>query len=231
MRPSDAVRLTYGIALVLAPRRVASTVGASLDGRATATARVLGLRHVAQAVVLSTDRGEHLRSVAGWVDRLHAGSMLLLAAWAPGRQRVALTDATIAATFAAFANPDTREADIPSQQSVSAPREDLLDLPAPPHPFGVSVPEDNPDVQALVRRRRDAQLQQAVYEAYLQTRGGELDDVRNALTRAIDAAGLGTPTSAWLTAAAVDIAAGNIYVVNGPAMHDVGLQLPAHGPT
>ena len=83
----------------------------------------------------------------------------------------------------------------------------------------------------MVRRRRDARLQQAVYQAYLQARCEELDDVRNALTRAIDAAGLGALTSAWLTAAAVDIAAGNIYVVNGPAMHDVGLQLPAHGPT
>jgi hypothetical protein len=230
MRPSDAVRLTYGLVLILAPRRVASTLGASLDGRATATARVLGVRHVAQAAVLSSDRGVQLRPVAQWVDRLHAGSMLLLAAWAPGRERVALTDATIAASFAAFANPASREAAIRRQQS-TVPRSDLLELPAPAHPFGVSVPDDNPDAQALVRRRRDAQLQQAVYEAYLQTRGGELDDVRNALTRAIDAAGLGSPTSAWLTAAAVDIAAGNIYVVNGPAMHDVGLQLPPHGPT
>jgi hypothetical protein len=230
MRPSDVLRLSYGVALILAPRRLASVLGLTLDAPATTTARVLGLRHVAQAVVLASDRGEHLRPVARWVDRLHVGSMLLLAAWAPGRERVALTDATIAAAFATFADPASRAVDGPSGQS-SPRRPDLLELPAPAHPFGVSVPSEDPDAAALARRRRDAQLQQAVYEAYLQSRGGELTETRKALTQAIEAVGLGPQTDGWLTAAAVDIAAGNIYVVNGPAMHDVGLELPPHGPT
>jgi hypothetical protein len=230
MRPSDVVRLSYGVALVLAPRRVAAVLGLTLDAPATATARVLGLRHVAQAVVLATDRGGQLRPVARWVDRLHAGSMLLLAAWAPGRERVALTDATIAAAFATYANPASRAVDGPSGHP-SPEHPDLLDVPAPAHPFGVSVPDDNPDAAALQRRRRDAQLQQAVYDAYLRARGRELTEARDALTQAIATAQLGPQTDAWLTAAAVDIAAGNIYVVNGPAMHDVGLEVPPHGPT
>jgi hypothetical protein len=232
MRPADAVRFAYGVALVVTPRRVASTVGVTLDGRAMATARILGLRHVTQAVVVGTRDTHRLRRLGCWVDRLHAGSMVLLAAWAPGRERAALTDAIMASLFATMGNPAPRvPAGRTKQEATTTPEGDLLDPPPPAHPFGVSVPEDDPDAGVLERRRRDARLQRAVYDAYLATKGGELADVRDALTRSVRSAGLRTPTNAWLTAAAVDIADGNIYVVNGPAMHDIGLQLPPHGPT
>jgi hypothetical protein len=230
MRPVDAVRLAYGAALLLAPQQAARLLsGRRLDGRAELTARVLGLRHLAQAVVLACDDRAEVRRLGATVDRVHAGSMLVLAAWVPGRERVALTDAVVEVLLGAASTERTRGRRGGGGPPVATT--DELDLPAPPHPFGVSVPADDAlGGDPVARRRRNARLQRAVHEAYLTARGGEVTHVRRVLEDAVRDAGLAPPTATWLDAAAAEVASGHIYVVSGPAMQDAGIELPPHRP-
>ncbi|HET6698268.1 MAG TPA: hypothetical protein VFG88_04210 [Nocardioidaceae bacterium] len=102
-------RLALGAVELLAARRVARLAGAG-DHRAgvATTARVLGARHVAQA--LATERltrtgrltSAQAHGVGAAVDGLHALSMLGLAAVASGVRRPALCSAAVAGTLAAL---------------------------------------------------------------------------------------------------------------------------------
>ena len=235
MRARDLVRLTYGTALLAAPERVSlALTGTRLDRPGRVTARVLGARHILQAVVLMRDGRRGVRRAGRAVDLLHAGSMLLLAAWSPTRTRTATTDAVVAALLAG-PSPSPREphrapplghAPAPSPSSP-----DLLDLPAPARTHGAATPQDeDADTELRERRQRDADRQAAIYEAFAAGRGGSPQQARVALVKALDARALPVQPAAWLDAVAADIAAGNLYVVSGPAMQDVGLQLPPHEP-
>jgi hypothetical protein len=94
----SGARGAYGTALLLAPARVLAAYGAPADREAPrAVARVLGARHVAQA--LATDGGRFVRLGAA-VDALHAATMFGLAATSDGYRRPALIDGAIASTFA-----------------------------------------------------------------------------------------------------------------------------------
>jgi hypothetical protein len=232
MRSRDVARLGYGLALLLDPQRTSSALaGPRLDRRARVTARVLGVRHVAQAVVLIADDRPFTRTAARAIDLSHAASMALLAAWVPGRARVALTDAAIAAVLAGGAAPlGQRVACPPSKVSSREPPEsDLLDLPRPTGTGGVDVSINDADGPSA-RRRRNALMQQAVYEAFQTARGATQQQARDALGRALQKRGVPLPPPAWLEAAAAELAAGNLYVVSGPAMQDVGLKLPPYRP-
>ncbi len=100
MRPCDAMRLAYGTALLVAPERLAHALtGMPLDGGARVTARVLGVRHMVQAlVVMRTDRAV-VRRLGRWLDALHSASMIALAVTDAGRRRLALADSVVAALF------------------------------------------------------------------------------------------------------------------------------------
>ncbi|WP_460932113.1 hypothetical protein [Phycicoccus ginsengisoli] len=231
VRAADAARLAYGAVLLLAPRAATRVVpGSRADGRAELATRLLGLGQVVQAVVLARDDGAQVRRLGRSVDLVHAGGMLVLAAWAPGWGRVALADAAVTALLGTTSDAAPRRAR-PGRSRPVAPTDDVLDLPAPPHPLGVSLPaDDGLDGDPVTRRQRNARLQQAVYDTYLEAGGGEVDHVRRVLVDQVRAAGLEAPPAAWLDAAAFEVAAGNVYVVSGPAMRDVGLELPPHRP-
>lgn len=230
MRVADLARLGYGAALVVRPQAVARRLaGVELDRRAGLVARALGLRHVAQAVVAVRSDGPDTRRVGRRLDGAHALSMLVLAAWAPGRQRVALVDATVAALLGSdlHAAPPRR----PRRATAPLPTRDLLDLPDASHAFELSVPVDtNPAGDTVSRRRHNAELQRAIHQAYLAARGADIANVRSALTAALHEQGLTPPSPQWLDAAAAEIASGYIYVVTSTAMRDVGLELPPHHP-
>lgn len=237
MRTRDLVRLGYGTALLVDPQRVSvALTGTRLDRSGRVTARVLGARQALQAVVLMRGgRCRRVRRASRAVDLLHAGSMLLLAAWSPSRTRTATTDAVVAALFA-DPSPSPRESHPaaplghdPAPSPTSTP--DLLDLPAPDRTGGADTPQGNEaDAGPRARRQRDADRQAAIYEALLAGGGGSPQQARVALVRALDAHALPPQPAAWLDAVAADIAAGNLYVVSGPAMQDVGLQLPPYQP-
>ncbi|MHB1571520.1 MAG: hypothetical protein ACYCXW_10575 [Solirubrobacteraceae bacterium] len=100
-RTIATVRAGWGLLLVLAPARLVTCVpGVKLTGRRRAVARILGARHALQGTAALA--GSELAQTAWWVDGLHAASMLALAIAAPSERRLASSDATVAAAFAAL---------------------------------------------------------------------------------------------------------------------------------
>lgn len=97
MRYTAIVRAAYGLFLLLAPRtgvRLAS--GESADRVSTVVSRVLGLRHLAQALVLDlAGTRDRLLTGAG-IDATHALSMAGIAALNRKYRRFAALDAALA---------------------------------------------------------------------------------------------------------------------------------------
>lgn len=96
-----AGRAAYGLALLSAPGLLAGLAGVPADHRARAVARVLGARQVAQAAATAAQPSTPVLRLGAGVDLAHALSMLVLAAADHRRRRAALTDAGVAAAFAA----------------------------------------------------------------------------------------------------------------------------------
>lgn len=233
MRVSDAVRLGYGLALLIEPRGLARALtGAELDRRAVIAARVLGARQLLQGSAMVIGGSDQMRRAGRATDLLHAASMYVLAAWSPGRTRTALSDAVVATALAWTGEPLDRGR---SQSSPEAADEatrrppDLLDLPVRAHPGAATVQHGGAD-HALERRRREVLLQGAIYRAFQAAGGRPLAEARKALMSSIHELGLSDPPALWLDSAAAEIAEGYLYVVSGPAMQDLGLELPPHHP-
>lgn len=92
------VRLAWGAFLLAAPGRAVRLLGGTPSPGARNVARVLGTRHVAQAVVAARDGGRH-RLLLATIDWLHAASGLALAAVDRRWRRPALADAVLATAF------------------------------------------------------------------------------------------------------------------------------------
>jgi hypothetical protein len=92
-----AARLAYGVTLLAAPETVLKSFGSPNDDEAIATARILGARHVLQAVV---QRRGALSRVGASVDAFHAISMAWLASVSDRYRRAAIIDGIIAGGFA-----------------------------------------------------------------------------------------------------------------------------------
>jgi hypothetical protein len=94
-------RAGYGITLLAAPGRVVRAFGGDpSDATVTVMARVLGARHLLQALVIGKDPGAFRRYGAAFVDVMHAASMFGVAKVDPLRHKPALVDGSIAAGFA-----------------------------------------------------------------------------------------------------------------------------------
>jgi hypothetical protein len=113
LRTVTAVRIGWGAALIAAPRPLLRGLARADEpvGRvAVAVLRVLGLRHVAQAVVETLGPQPAVRYLGTAVDGLHALTAVGLAVLDPRWRRGALTDTAIAASFAAATAISAREA-------------------------------------------------------------------------------------------------------------------------
>jgi len=98
-------RAGYGTALLCAPGPMIGVVtGQPPSRRARRVARVLGVRHVAQAVVTALNPGPEVIALGVVVDLLHATSMFAFAAVVPDLRRAELADA-LAATSLAVVEP------------------------------------------------------------------------------------------------------------------------------
>ena len=98
------LRAAYAAALLAAPTRVLGAIGGDpADAAAVTTARVLGGRHLLQAVATGGHPGPVRRYGGAVVDLLHAASMFAYARSATeapaSRRRPALFDGSIAAAF------------------------------------------------------------------------------------------------------------------------------------
>ena len=97
-----AARACYGAALLCAPGlALGLATGQAPSQRARTVARILGARHLAQAVLtLWRPRPAVFLAGAG-IDACHAASMLALAVADPGMRRAGIADAATAAAFTA----------------------------------------------------------------------------------------------------------------------------------
>jgi hypothetical protein len=208
MSGRDAARLAYGAGLLLAPDVTAGALaGRRLDGRSRLVVRVLGARHVTQALVLrSQEPGSTLRRLGRATDLLHAGSMALLAALAPGWERAALTDAALEVLIAGPAQP--RPPKGPGTKVVGPLPEDVFN-----------------DDESRARRQQDdnASRQLAIYDALMSMDGAGLEGARRALRESLAARELAEPPLTWLDAVASELAQGRIYVVSGTSLQDAGI--------
>ena len=97
------LRIGWGAALIAAPRpllRGLAHAEAPTDRVAVGVLRVLGVRHLAQAVVESLGPQPFVRYLGAAVDGLHALTAAGLAVLDRRWRRGALTDTAIAASFA-----------------------------------------------------------------------------------------------------------------------------------
>jgi hypothetical protein len=98
-------RAGYGAALLCAPGPMIGVVtGQPPSRRARQIARVLGVRHLAQAAITALNPGPEVVALGVIVDLLHAASMFAFAAVVPDLRQAELADA-LAATALAVAEP------------------------------------------------------------------------------------------------------------------------------
>lgn len=102
MRALDLARGSLGLVEVLAPAAVLRAVGTDpADPDSLVVLRVLGARHLLQAVIATARPTSGARRVGVAVDAAHALSMLALAAVSRSHRRAALSSATTATALAA----------------------------------------------------------------------------------------------------------------------------------
>lgn len=96
-------RAGWGMALLVAPRQVLQRAHhVRVDQRSEWVARVLGVRHLAQAAISGVEPTPAVLAVGVWVDVVHAATALGLAVVDDGRRRAGLTDTAVTATWAAL---------------------------------------------------------------------------------------------------------------------------------
>lgn len=101
-RKVELARAAWGAALVTKPRIVLEQVhGLRVDRTSLVVARVLGARHLAQAVLSGVRPSPEVLAMGVWVDVAHAASGVGLAVADRERARAGLTDAGIAMVWAA----------------------------------------------------------------------------------------------------------------------------------
>lgn len=100
VRLLEVLRAGWGLLCLLVPGRTIRVIGGSVsDEPARIVLRVLGARHVLQALGSGVAPGPAVLRVGALVDALHGLTSLVLAAVDRGRARVALVDAAIAAAW------------------------------------------------------------------------------------------------------------------------------------
>jgi hypothetical protein len=113
MNTLNAMRAGYGFARLLRPEPLADqSFEGDYDARAHTVDRVLGSRHLAQAIVSQAVPTARVLLLGAAVDLLHAASMLALAGVSRRRQSAALTEAVAALGFAAAGALAARHADL-----------------------------------------------------------------------------------------------------------------------
>jgi hypothetical protein len=107
IRRIELVRGAWGTALLLAPRQMLEHVHhLHIDRPSLVVARMLGARQLAQAVLSGADPSPDVLALGVWVDAAHAATALGLAVADRQRARAGLTDAAVAALWAALGYRD-----------------------------------------------------------------------------------------------------------------------------
>jgi hypothetical protein len=101
IRRIELVRGGWGAVLLAAPAEVLSHIhGVQVDRKALVVTRLLGARHVAQALLSGINPGPEVLAAGVWVDTVHSLTALGLAVVDRRRARGGVTDAAVAALWA-----------------------------------------------------------------------------------------------------------------------------------
>ena len=101
LRSIELVRAGWGAVLVTAPTRVLNRIhGVQVDDKAIAVTRILGARHVVQALLSGIDPGPEVLAAGVWVDAVHSLTAFGLAVVDRRRVRAGVTDGLVAALWA-----------------------------------------------------------------------------------------------------------------------------------
>jgi hypothetical protein len=107
LRRVETIRAGWGAALLISPDHIVGTVhGLHVDPKSRAVARILGARHLVQAALSGVRPSAEVLAMGVWVDVVHALSALGLALVDRHRARAGLTDAVVAALWAAAGHHD-----------------------------------------------------------------------------------------------------------------------------
>ena len=129
-------RAGYGAALLCAPGPMIGVVtGQPPSRRARRVARVLGVRHLAQAAITAVNPGPEVVALGVIVDLLHAASMFAFAAVVPDLRQAELADA-LAATTLAVAEPAIASLGRPKAAGRDQQAEDRRGTRPPGPPLG-----------------------------------------------------------------------------------------------
>ena len=101
-RRIEMLRGAWGLALIAVPDPVLGAVHRlRIDTKSRAVARILGARHLTQAILSGYRPSPEVLAMGVWVDAIHALAALGLAAIDRRRIRAGLADTAIAAVWAA----------------------------------------------------------------------------------------------------------------------------------
>jgi len=103
IRAIELIRAGWGGVLLAAPAEVLGHIhGVRVDRRAVVVTRILGARHLVQALLSGVDPGPEVLAAGVWVDTVHSATALGLAVADRRRARGGVTDALVAASWAAL---------------------------------------------------------------------------------------------------------------------------------
>jgi hypothetical protein len=101
IRAIELIRAGWGAVLVTAPTEVLNHIhGVRVDRKALVVTRILGARHLTQALLSGINPGPEVLAAGVWVDTVHSATALGLAVLDRRRARGGVTDAVVAASWA-----------------------------------------------------------------------------------------------------------------------------------
>ncbi|GAB1816521.1 hypothetical protein [Mycobacterium sp. MUNTM1] len=101
IRAIELIRAAWGVLLLAAPNEVLDHIhGVRVDRKALVVTRILGARHLTQALLSGVNPGPEVLAAGVWVDSVHSATALGLAVVDRHRARGGVTDAVVAASWA-----------------------------------------------------------------------------------------------------------------------------------
>jgi hypothetical protein len=240
VRATEVVRAVYGLGELVAPDDLAlQALGVRRTARERTVARLLGVRHVAQAVLTTLVGDQRARIVGGGVDALHSASMVAWALADRRRARQAWGEAVSAALFAGAELAPLLPPLVRAQQNrragAAAGRAGTLGGTTRAGSMGISGDAASPTHARLTapdpereRRRRAAIRQQVIADVTERADGRGTARLMEDLQQALAQRGMAAEPRTWLHSVAADAAAGHLYVISEEAIRDAGLEMP-HG--
>ena len=229
-------RAAYGLGELVAPDAVARhTLGVRRNPRESTVARLIGGRHLAQAVLTTLVADRRARLVSGGVDALHSLSMVAWALADRRRARQAWGEAVSAALFAGAELSPLLPPLVRAQQAGRDGSAALRRTTAPAGAMGVSGDAASPTHARLTapdpereRRQRAAIRQRVIADVTERANGRGSAELVRELQETLARRGMAAEPVTWLRSVAADAAVGHLYVISEEAVRDAGLEMP-HG--